>query len=65
MNNIVNPNSIQQYIKEKNITEKEFCKACNISQTSLEKILKLDDRVKLLDFLKVRFFLRREGYVIS
>lgn len=38
MNEYVNTDKIIKYMKDKNLTETEFCKRCKISVSTLEKI---------------------------
>jgi len=45
--------TVENYIKEKQLTKKEFCKICKISITTLNRILNNDETVKLFPILKI------------
>lgn len=63
METVINPQIIKQYMEDNKITEKEFCKECNIPLTSLCKIINCDSEVAFLHFLRVRYLLRIKGYL--
>ena len=53
---------ISMYIKDNNLSKKEFCKKCNVSMYALNKIysgdlhISVKTWIKIADFLKVDIF---------
>ncbi|MCM1289531.1 MAG: helix-turn-helix domain-containing protein [Corallococcus sp.] len=45
--------SVENYIKKKQLTKKEFCKICKISIATLNRILNNDETVKVFSILKI------------
>lgn len=52
MNRYVKTEKIEEYIKENNLTKREFCKLCKISPSTLNKILKTEN-FNLLSLFKI------------
>ncbi len=46
-------NAFEKYIKEKQLTKKEFCKTCKICVATLNKISNNDDTVRIFPILKI------------
>lgn len=46
-------NAVEKYLKDKQLTKKEFCKTCKICVATLNKILNNDDTVKIFPILKI------------
>ncbi len=45
--------AVKNYIKEKQLTKKEFCKICKISVTTLNRILNNDETVRIFPILRI------------
>lgn len=44
---------IEEYLKEKNLTKKEFCRLCKMSYPTLQKVLKQDYTVRIGAIFKI------------
>ena len=54
---LFNPGLIMIYIKQHNLTKKEFCKQCKVSITQLNKMYDCDATVGVKEWLRVANFI--------
>lgn len=62
MKNTIKTELIYSFIKENNLTKSDFCKLCEISEKSLEKILVNNFDFPAIDLFKVAKLLKVEAY---
>lgn len=61
MDNLINTKIIENYIKENNLSKAKFCKICNISPSTFNKIMnngnfKLNALFKIARIIKIRVY---------
>lgn len=53
MNQTFNTKLIKNYMRENNLSKKSFCKVCNISPLTLDKILNQKTNIRILAIFKI------------
>ena len=62
MKKLIKTELIMNYIKNNNLTKKEFCKQCNISIYILNKILNYKTNIRITAFIKIAELLKIHMY---
>jgi len=58
MNKLINTSIIINFIKDNNLTRKEFCLKCKICPQTLNRILKNNNDIQILSLLKITKILK-------
>lgn len=53
MDNAININLIKGYMQQKSLSKSEFCKRCNISKYTYDKLLKKQKRLNIIALFNI------------
>lgn len=62
MKNTIKTELIENFIKENNLSKSRFCKMCNISQSTLNKIMNNSENFRIIALFKIARVLKIQVY---